>query len=199
VPCWEGIVPGQTTKAQALDLLQHNPLVDRVDKVNLSWVGVGGEPAPFGDIGFGSQADPKDDIAYYIRTLTPAYSVKLSEIIHAFGMPTHVMVYRDSKQDLSELPMDAWTPVYGFVVVYLNKGFEISSDGSDPPPLLNGDLKFSDPSFFVPGADGYNRAHHYGGYDDLTMDDLVEWQGFKDFNFYCTNTKAVKKNCLGQK
>ena len=198
VPCWEGIVPGHTKAAEALDLLRHNPLVSAsifstFGRGGLMWEGFGNNK-PEGEIRY--EYDSALTTVYYISVYIPSYKIKLSDLIQFFGPPTHVWPQISSKVDTSHPPSEYFTPTYGFSIVYLNKGFEIDSGYFDQPPLLNGDLELSNPVFFVPDADGFHAAHHVNG----SVADLAEWQGFRDFNYYCNNTNFTRKSeCPGQK
>jgi hypothetical protein len=95
-PCWEGITPGQTTSAEAADILQQSPIVTDIEIASVplypetgliqwEWVSTGEDG---GGALFDSQT-PSSPI-YLIYPDLPMWFT-FDDVIRAYGEPTHVV------------------------------------------------------------------------------------------------------------
>ncbi|HEX2914517.1 MAG TPA: hypothetical protein VH186_27195 [Chloroflexia bacterium] len=181
-PCWEGLIPGQTTGEEALNILKQNPLV-AVAEISYpgpttggNYVGWNWVTAPknrYGSVGDGGDAVFRGS-AHVIDLIRPKYTItfKLSQVIAKYGEPSHVIAIDVTGPDLGS-PKEYYL---GFV--YLPMGFLLYLKTGNIP-TLTADIALSGPQFFIPGEDGFRRF----GSPPLKV--LVPWQGYKDFAFYC--------------
>ncbi len=192
-PCWEGITPGKTTASEALDILKQSPIIapayigisesprDKYGYVSWDWLNIVNGSKSGGRAEY--RVQPPDQIIYVIR---PAYqaSYKLSDVITAYGEPSHIRVMTGTKfLEPPRTPYYGKHTVYSIRLVYLSQGFQIFTS-LDDKTNFNRAMLLSDPEFFAPGIDGFNTA-----FSDIN---IVPWEGFKGFDFYC----RVKNECL---
>lgn len=178
-PCWEGIIPGQTTAEEAVGVLSISPVIAAAEVVTnplmpdrgyvlWEWVdrGEGGE-AIF-------HAQTPSSPVYAIHPNLPT-TFRFGDVIQVYGEPSHVMARSYYGPDVGS------GIFYDLSIVYLSQGF-ILYDGKGGKPVLSADTRFSGVTFFVPGDEGLEAA--LGGTDPyLTW--ITPWQGMKDFDFYC--------------
>lgn len=179
-PCVEGIVPGQTTVAEAIQLLESNPLVipgsiRRVDWfLNVDW-----KPANYVNwtarsLGLGPDARIGSVTAGY-------YGFGLADVIAQYGEPTHVMAYAYRE---FEAPTPAW---YGLSLVFLSHGFRIDHDPGHIPPRVDENLRFRDVTFF-PIVDEETFLTDGGGAgleSTIARRVIMPWRGEQSFDYYC--------------
>jgi hypothetical protein len=190
-PCWEGITPGQTRVIDAVEQLNQSALVTRLrlherlnadddDQVFWDWIA---QDAGGGSFHYPQQ--PGSQIIAGTRVVFPTL-FRLQEIVTAYGSPSHIVpsaaVFRDPHSTQA-------TVVYNLVVIYLSRGFYLTlSDPSPVKPILSPDLLLhGDVTFFTPTSAGLNAAVPPGWWDST---DLVPWQGFQDFDWYCQQAKT---------
>lgn len=101
-------------------------------------------------------------------------SFKFSELIAAYGQPTHMDVTAGTIVDQHGL-----TFTYGVLVIWIDQGFALGVGGFTKPNITN-DLSLDGLRFFEPTLEKYAKTYPY---PEANM--LVPWQGFKDFDFYC--------------
>ncbi len=182
-PCWEGITPGQTTAAEAVEILNRSPFVATVETttdpwwpevgvIEWTWVSTGGKG---GGARFHSQT-----LSNTIYAIYPFYlytSFRLGDVIQAYGEPSHIiaLLYHDYHDDS--------IVYYDLRILYLSWGFMLSDDDGHKgiKPALSADTRLERVSFFVPGEEGLLAALEWAEYPEW----LIPWQGMKDFDSYC--------------
>ncbi len=188
-PCWEGITPGQTTPAEAVEILKRSPIVSTAnlepDPLNTkygylvwNWIGnVTGSKGYDGEAKYYAQ-DPTKPV-YIIR---PKFGIsfKLGDIIQAYGEPSHVIATAYPNPDIGS------GLTYSVKIIYLSQGFAfdkgIVTKDESYKPIINGELYLLGPDFFAPDLDGFGAAFR-GLQPQPKL--LVPWEGFKSFDFYC--------------
>ena len=176
-PCIEGIVLGRTSVVDAIARLQLQPEITSVTKT------VGPEP-DLGRISWcwkkeGEQAtlyfDNRDSsLTIYTATYISNITFTLNDVIKEYGEPTHVIA--TAVYGANEI-------IYSLRLIYLDKGFEITSDNPRSlQPKLDLSMKLKNPRFFAPGKAGFIAS--FRGYQ-AAFDLAVSWQGIKNFDFYC--------------
>ncbi len=184
-PCWEGITPGQTTPAEAAEILRRSSLIATVEvtttrltpemgEVRWSWVGKEGRDG--GWAVFHSQT-PSSPI-YAIYPYFPA-SFRLGDVIQAYGEPSHIIAKAFRRPDSEGVD-------YDLGLLYRSHGF-ILGVGGPMKPVLSLDTLLERVSFFAPSDEGLQAV--LGGAADHP-EWVVPWQGMKDFDYYCTDTKG---------
>jgi len=190
-PCWEGVTPGITTAEEAVSILKQNSLFTEA-KINtsisspndgeVSWTWSPSLGLHEGRAEFQTQGSNR-----IIRNIDPQYkaSFRLSEVIKAFGEPTHVIAaaYLDTTNVSKN--------TYGLVFIFLNQGIELGIN-TNTKPILNDTMEFSFLRFFEPTIEGYDKINGSKGLAKF----LVSWQGYKDFEFYCRDPYGTgKEDC----
>jgi hypothetical protein len=184
-PCFEGIIPGKTTASEALDILKKNSHIARVTKedyndlagvIKWDWVS-----QPFvSQIGQGGfvyykGSSPDNLLVYCISPNFGETGFKFGEVLQAFGEPTHVI----ANSVLQETGGDSFSVNF----IYLNKGLVVGTiiNGKiSGKPLINQNLVLKNRlDLFVPGFAGL------ANYTTFSQEEMVPWQDFKDFDFYC--------------
>lgn len=179
-PCWEGITPGRTTAAEAVEILKSNPLIATAERSTttlfpelgyVEWNWVSGDKG--GEANYNAHT-PTQTI-YIIYPYFPWSPFRLSDVIEAYGEPSHVIgTASHSRTNLGEIE-------YILRIMYRPQGFMLL-DYSVVKPVLNADLSLRRIVFFAPTDEGFAAA--LAGASEHP-DRLVPWQGFKDFDFYC--------------
>ncbi len=184
-PCWEGVTPGHTAATEAVETLRQSPviataeitsspLVTEMGVVIWSWVGKEGREG--GQAIFHAQ-EPSSPI-YYLHPYLPA-SFSLGDVIQAYGEPSHIIAKAFPRPDSEGFD-------YDLRILYRSHGF-ILLDGGAIKPTLNADTLFGSVVFFALNDEGL-RAALAGAADHPEW--VVPWQGMKDFDYYCTDTKG---------
>ena len=188
-PCWEKIVPGQTTMSEAKTLLTDSGLTRAVintvqdakaTRGQISWrwnetLGLGereaSEPGYINYDNTGSQLI--DIIAPQLYV-----SYQFSDILKAYGEPEYVIV-------LGFYPYpEATAPSFSISAIYITRGFLVYSSGlSTKPTKIDAHTTFDRVTFFVPSSVGFSKF----GSGFFNPKFLVRWQGFRDFSYYCLN------------
>lgn len=186
-PCWEGIIPGQTTATEAIKLLQNNSFISNVRGINIT------PPSKdFGNIfwDWKDQNKGSGDLVYnpeapikIINFIALDYNVsfKLTEVMQVYGEPSHVQATATINPDFSYS--------YDIKVVYLSQGFalrtSVTSKNASNKPTLNETTTLERLDFFIKGIDGFAESYKRPPLKTY----LVPWQGFKDFDFYLQKSK----------
>lgn len=184
LPCWEGITPGQTTASEAILHLKQLPFIADVTTENAapglgivkwSWRnynGVAGRAYFFGD----TTATAQPIFSLGATYPTP---LKLSDIITAYGQPTHIQA--------GALPTSAQsTHRFNYLLVLFYKSQRLKlivQEGAPSVPPLNSDMTIASIAIDAPDQDILSST------DDRTLasQGVIPWQGFHDFMFYCRN------------
>lgn len=194
-PCFEGITPGKTTAQEALEILKKNPLITdakllppqgEYSYVVWNWVGITPQSAKGSSGGNLFYETRSSNQLIYLIWPFFSTSFKLSDIIKAYGDPSHVIVGYETHQ--------GQIARYYIYIIYLMQGFVVSIPENNPIiPIISSDLLLEKPQFFIPNADGLEKIKPSLFSKNL----LVSWQGFKDFRFYCREFENVNgtENC----
>jgi hypothetical protein len=198
-PCWEGITPGKTSATDALEALNRNPLTSNLriyprttagEDGLVDWIWVANT-----EVGGGSFAYKRNTALPIVSQLIAVFptTFHLREIIAAYGEPSHIIPSVAIFQD-PHSPQAAKT--YNLVVVYLSRGFyltigkpQIAKPAIAPDLELHGRV-----TFFVPTTAGLDTVAPPGWWDST---DLVPWQGFHDFDWYCQQAQASPHKVCG--
>jgi hypothetical protein len=180
-PCWEGVTPGVTTATEAEGILRVNTMFTRLDTlvsplpgvntgfINFRFIVVDDTGTTIewgGDMLFDSKSESQ--YIYIIRNCFPP--TRLSELIAAFGEPSHVNALYDDQR----------TPnTWQLYVIWMSLGLQMRAAGETPYPVINENLEFFSAEYFQPGLEGYAR-----GMGINWVGSLVEWKGYADFELY---------------
>jgi len=181
-PCWEGVTPGQTTAAEAAEILHLSPLIATVEvtttrltpemgEVRWSWVGREGRWG--GWAAFHAQM-PSSPI-YAVYPYLPA-SFRLGDVIQSYGEPSHIIAKAFPRPDSEGFD-------YALSILYRSQGF-ILLDGGAIKPALNADTLFEGVIFFALNDEGLQAALA-GAAEHPEW--VIPWQGMKDYDYYCTD------------
>jgi hypothetical protein len=175
-PCFENIIPGKTSKDDAVSIMKRNTEISRlningeIEMVEWEWSD-GRLGGLFNYSSHGSEKVVDLIQAFFTRP------IEFKEIIESYGDPTHILasVTTDAHGDIS----------YNTLVVYHDFGFALMPVESNKP-VINQDMEFTHSlMLYEPTVEGFNRAFSSWRVDSFT--ELVPWEGFKDFDFYCVD------------
>jgi hypothetical protein len=181
VPCFEGIIVGQTSAEEAFKLLSQNPLVANLKNYNdgdkLTWKWLFDKEKDkriieeYSALGLSELQDGKKKIS----TISPRFSradFTLRDVISAYGEPSHISV--NALYDYNHINQNF---LYHLVIFYLPQGFAITHNPFTKYPLIDPNLTLDTVVFFTP-----NKPQPYHPiYNDPNA--LVRWQGYKSFEF----------------
>jgi len=178
-PCWEGITPGVTSAKEAERILKENPIFENITISRLN------PAAPFGQIfwnwtgdgyGGGASFDAQSPLQT-VLTIGAAYpGFRLADVIQFYGQPTHVAAQAKRNPHGDGI-------VYSIEFVFAEKGFSLFTSGSRQPNLTE-DVWLLGPFFFRSSLDAFSVAR------SVPSDEIIEWQGFKDFAYYCRDSEG---------
>jgi hypothetical protein len=104
-PCWEGITPGHTTVAEAIESLRSNPLINaraiaKVSNVapgqaSITWLWVNSS-IEGGRLTYNAN-DENGSVIYLIQPDLPYY--RLGDVIQSYGAPSHIMAWAHPSPD----------------------------------------------------------------------------------------------------
>lgn len=178
-PCWEGITPGKTTPAEAVEILRSSPLVANAKMATdpllsslgyVIWDWVGGRAG--GEANYSTQALTQ---TLYIIGPYLSTSFRFQDVIQAYGEPSHILATAAHGPDIGS------GISYYLQLVYLPQGFALAAGGSRKPALSE-DMFLNGPSFFAPTTEGFIAAFGEAG---IAAGLLTPWQGIRSFDFYC--------------
>ncbi|MBU0491269.1 MAG: hypothetical protein KKA73_14725 [Chloroflexi bacterium] len=181
-PCWEGMIPGETTAAEAVEIWRASPVIDTVeisiprimpDRGIVTWTWVGGKDG--GEAIFHAQTT--DNPIYIIHPYLPT-SFKLGDIIQAYGEPSHVAAIVTSRPDDDGID-------YSLSILYRLQGFILFEVLHEGKPILNEDTPFH-VSFFALNDEGLRAAIKETSISRWG----IPWQGMKDYDFYCRDERG---------
>ncbi len=183
-PCWQGIIPGQTTLEQATTILKNLSIATNIElgpltntkELNWDWKGTDRG----GKIWF-HPATPAKTV-YSIATGLPG--TKLGDIIAAYGEPTYISV-------LSGPPVEqGQSTTYSIMVMFLSKGLYMNYQ-SKSKPSFNSDLLMVSPVFFEPNS--LEQVAKLLSLGETNV--ILPWQGFKSVDYYCRNVHSITTPC----
>ena len=186
-PCFEGVIPGQTTASQALTLLQKTQYASNV-KIGETSMG-----RDFGTLEWdwegkakyytSSDKEISKNVIFSIYSGIPA-TFRLGDVIAAYGSPSHVLA-------ATALTQNPKYPVqYSLYIIYLKKGFSLTTPlyiSNINKPTINSETLLRSPFFFAPTTEGIRAAWSMSPNAFTNV-----WQGYKDFDFYC---KIQQESC----
>ncbi len=185
-PCWEGITPGVTSMEETVKILKQSSLITsakltvsvREDfATSIEWEK---EDSVIGWAIYDERISPQKAIFVMIPNNNMRF--KMSEVIAAYGEPSHVRSYVGRVEN--------YPPTYFLSIVYLNQGFQLTALTGAYKPIINNDTILDRLMLFIPGLEGYKTAY-YNKTEEVNS--LVPWQGFKEFEFYCRAAYGVDK------
>lgn len=192
MPCWYGIVLGESSVGEAIDRIENSGFFGYISsyKINLRRYSKEG-------ITFGWNIEANDDAEGYdsflsqdanllygesrdglVDRINVTYPIhRLSELIEAFGQPSHVSA---SYSDVTERNLISWRAD----IIWMQKGLLFTvSRLSDVPQDIATDLPLSRAVYFPPSLDGYRQA----GFEDSG---LRLWDGYSSFYHYATEYES---------
>ena len=183
-PCWEGVIPGETTAAEAVQILNSNPLFSQIEVAHSKLPGVttgfinfefpyldgqGNFETLSGDMRFDYTS--RDQIIHRIQWSFPA--IRLGELIQAFGEPSHIGALFDDGRSA------AYWVLY---VVWMPQGLQVWEENFEPTPgKIDANTQLTSVNYFQPGIENYANA-----FEGWWADGLRPWQGYADFTTYKT-------------
>ena len=185
-PCWEGIRVGKTTATEMAAMLRHTAFVSTAEIItstvtpNISEVDWTWSDDQLGGRAFyNAQTFP-----HTINMIQVNYPTDFSlrDVIGAYGPPSHIIATASKGGFVGE--SDPERLDYSLMIVYMQQGFILSAN-VEGKPILNEDLRVIHPVFFPPNEQGFTSL-----FPLHPPEELVPWQGFKDFAFYCRDWDA---------
>jgi len=187
-PCWEGVIPGQTTASEATKILNASPIVLRAEMTTTTktsdngivlWSWLDGQS---GGQAYYHARSPEQTI-YTIAPYFPK-PFALRKIIQVYGEPSDILARAYHNPDNS-IASDV-------SIFYRSQGIVLFA-GAGGYLTLSLDMTFDYINFFEPTNEGLKVA--LGGSQDH-LDWLTPWQGIRDFDFYCKDSES-EKACRG--
>lgn len=180
-PCWEGIIPGQTTAEEAVEILSQSPIADNVSvdensrggTVHWQWAG----ETITGQVSY--DANDSLHLIHFISLSPSGRVLHLRDVIGVYGEPTSVYAYDSCGPDIGS------GRFYLLGFIYMNDGLKIDTKiQPDHKPDLSPDLIIASVNFYDPDDPNY----------DLTSSLRVQpWQGYLDFYQYSGTTEESGK------
>jgi hypothetical protein len=198
-PCVEGITPGRTTLSEARAILDQHPFIGLVtisptdSEVNMSgelkWQWQDNSP---GGLVHYLLAQPQTVVSVIPLNPNP---IQLQDVIDAYGVPSHIIATARLPDDYER---NLGQPEYGLSLVYLHRGFWLNAVQStlSEKPMVHPNLMVEVPRFFPTGQQGFLQTRQL-----VAPQELVAWQGFQSFEFYCRDTRggsACRSNPFSQ-
>ena len=189
-PCWESIMPGKTSPAEAIEVLLNSTFVTTAgistspEFPNLGFVNwTYSDGSTKGGAVFNTKAS--SSVVYAISPGFPS-PIRLGDVMKAHGEPKYIVAtaLRNPHGDGIS---------YALRIIFWPQGILLSKDGLDKLALDN-DAAFEQVTFFQPTEQTLKielagLANH--------PEWLVPWRGMKGFDFYCKD-KENGRVCLGQ-
>ncbi len=185
-PCWEGIMPGQTTANDAVATLSKSPLISTVVLTNSPWLNDDGYV-----IWNWANGHQGGEARFQNRTSTQTVStiqpnlplpLRLGDVIRAYGEPDYVLAAIEENPEVKN------GTIYNLRIIFLSQGFMLSDGGSDTT-TLSPDKLFGDIDFFVPTIEGLESViPALVNHQQL----LTPWRGMKSFEHYCRDEYGGK-------
>ncbi len=184
-PCWEGMTPGQTTKQEALAIIEQHPLATDLEIYERAttdgeergtaywrWKGTTDE---------GGLVSFLDSTVYAVTVSNPSKLLTFQDIIDAYGEPSYVKASAYPSSDGSYT-------IYRLGFVYLSQGFALGwSESNVRKPQFGPDWNEFNLYFFEPTLDGFGLA--WAG-SAVAGEDLVPWRGMLSFDDYCIGSRC---------
>lgn len=186
-PCWEGIVPGQTTISQTVAIVNQLPFVTDLEihdaTTTSSFAGMDRGVLSFNgsrDQIWGSVSYYLSSTVYLIEVHYPSLLLAFQDVIDAYGEPSHVLAGADPDGGNDDT-------VYNLEIVYIPQGFALVWIGAGTSkPYFRPNWRNFYLYFFEPTLEGYALA--YG--NPRVTEGLVPWRGMLSFDDYCQGTRC---------
>lgn len=192
--CWENITPGKITPGEALELLKKNPEIHNPQFAEpkssskseaITWDTMQNfSYRPWGFMTFNSQQTPS-----LIELIKPEIQpYKLKDVFSLYEEPSHIIAEYAFQEGTQPQQYDVSLIYMAQGLVLFNKFNEI--------PVFTPATEFTVTYFFTPGLPGFDIINTK---ERLNGAAKVEWQGFKDFKFYCRRGDGKIneiKNCI---
>jgi hypothetical protein len=182
-PCWQGIIPGETTAEEALQILQSSPYVKRkgIEKTGSYALGAIGAYWKAGSGGVSVRL--RDGLAYQIALGIP-YRLTLGEVIEEFGMAEALMV------NSAGVPENRWWMIH---VYYPARGMEFIVDEQFEGPSLEPSTQVKAVTLVVPRSSLEGLlAELYETYREDYLEHTRRWKGYgRIFEIYYDSLEDV--------
>jgi hypothetical protein len=192
-PCWEGVIPGQTSLDEAINILNQHPQMGNIAIYDVpkyrggvvGWEWSGHPPSGYGLLHYQRLEDSTAALINSISVQFPDH-FSLAPIIAAYGEPSYIAPHASLRPPFGH--PDGKTIYYEITVVYQNRGFYLMTfPASTTPPHIAQDMTVSSSVvFFPPTGEGLEAAE--GG--ERISASLVPWQGEQDFVTYCRQVQS---------
>jgi hypothetical protein len=181
-PCWQGIIPGETTAEEALQILQSSPYVKKSIETTGSYT-LGAIWAYWKISSGGVSLGLRDGLVHEISLNTP-YRLTLGEAVEKFGMPEALMV------NSAGIPEDPWWMIH---IYYPAIGMKFRVDKQFEDPSLEPSTKISGVTFVAPQSSlGGLLAELYETYREDYLEHTRPWRGYgRIFEVYYDSLEDV--------
>lgn len=185
-PCWEGIVPGQTSREAALAILANKKFIADLngalptnpsdERGSIGWKMVHASSKSYGEAIF-DNTQTAHPIRFISLDLPGAF--QLSEIIARYGPPSHILAL--ASRDMH----DSNQIYYGVKFIFIEHGFAVYRENLTLNDTLKESLYVSGVYFFEPTIDSLKYWHFAPYYKVPRTETLQLWHGFDTFAAYC--------------
>ena len=184
-PCWEGIVPGQTSAMEAAETLSRNPAFSEVEldksplpndrtghlTFKMNAVLADGTISLWGGDALFDYTTP-DQIIYVVRLHFP--EMQMGDLIRVRGEPSHVMAFSAPTPDIEDESY-----VWELDMLWLRQGLAMHHAGDFTEPKIDEHLIFKQATYFPPTLEGYGKATSLFYAEHVRL-----WHGYGDFDSY---------------
>lgn len=170
-PCWQGIIPGETTAEEALQILQSSPYVKKRSVEETGSRALGGIWVYWKASSGGVVIGLRDGLVHEIALNTP-YRLTLGEVVEEFGPPEALVLYQ------AGLPEH---PRWGISIYYPATGMEFAVEpaGSFRAPSLSPQNKQNGVRFVAPRSSLEGLlAELYAPYEEVYLEHSRPWRGY---------------------
>ena len=170
-PCWQGIVPGETTAEEAMQIVQSSPYVKRKSIERTGSYTLGAIWAYWKINSGGVSIGLRDGLVHEISLNTP-YRLTLEEVVEEFGVPEALVLYQAGLPEHLQ---------WGITIYYPATGMEFSMGTAGPfrdpsikPSMQVGGVRFVTPQSSLEGL----LAELYAPYEEDYLEHSRRWRGY---------------------
>lgn len=168
-PCWQGIIPGETTAEEAMRILQSSPYVKKGNIEKTGSYSLGAIWAYWKISSGGVSVGLRDGLVHEIALNTP-YRLTLGEVAKKFGTPEALRV------NIAGIPEDPWWMIKMY---YPARGIEFRVDGQFKDPSIEPSTQISGIRFVAPQSSLEELlAELYETYGDTYLECSRPWRGY---------------------
>jgi hypothetical protein len=183
-PCWEGVVPGNTTVDEAFQLWSRSEIISHVEVVTLpmpalnkdgflTWLWANGEEG--GDAIYGSvNGVPTVDMISPRFSSFSGDSISIGDVIGAFGEPEYVQAVATGYTD------EVTKVIYSLFLYFPRQGFVIGIN-VHRESIITPDLPIAGITFFPISTYQELTQRFSPDYPEL----FTQWNGYQPFLYYC--------------